>query len=85
MTCIVAARSTPDEKLCGDERTPDASASAQMESVYFPVTIREFGARLMFRDLREESLEFGPVRIDRTTPSLSCPDLRLVCVLHDGP
>jgi len=38
--------------------------SAQMESVYFPVTIREFGAHLVFRDLREESLEFGPVRID---------------------
>ena len=35
-----------------------------MESVYFPVTIREFGARLVFRDLREESLEFGPVKID---------------------
>jgi len=38
--------------------------SAQMESVYFPVTIREFGSHLRFRDLREESLEFGPVRID---------------------
>jgi CheY-like chemotaxis protein/L-ascorbate metabolism protein UlaG (beta-lactamase superfamily) len=37
--------------------------SAQMESVYFPVTIREFGARLMFRDLREETLNFGPVTI----------------------
>jgi len=38
--------------------------SAQMESVYFPVTIREFGARLVFRDLREEKLKFGPVTID---------------------
>jgi CheY-like chemotaxis protein/phosphoribosyl 1,2-cyclic phosphodiesterase len=38
--------------------------SAQMESVYFPVTIREFGARLVFRDLREETLKFGQVRID---------------------
>ncbi len=38
--------------------------SAQMESVYFPVTIREFGARLVFRDLREETLKFGPVTID---------------------
>jgi ribonuclease BN (tRNA processing enzyme) len=35
-----------------------------MESVYFPVTIREFGARLVFRDLREESLDFGAVRMD---------------------
>ncbi len=38
--------------------------AAQMEGVYFPVTIREFGAHLVFRDLREESLTFGPVRID---------------------
>lgn len=44
--------------------TIERAISAQMESVYFPVTVREFGARLMFRDLREESLEFGPVRID---------------------
>ena len=44
--------------------TIERAISAQMESVYFPVTIREFGARLMFRDLREETLEFGPVRID---------------------
>jgi phosphoribosyl 1,2-cyclic phosphodiesterase len=35
-----------------------------MESVYFPVTVREFGARLVCRDLREERLEFGPLRID---------------------
>lgn len=38
--------------------------AAQMEGVYFPVTIREFGAHLVFRDLREESIEFGAVRID---------------------
>lgn len=44
--------------------TIERAIAAQMESVYFPVTIREFGARLMFRDLREESLEFGAVRID---------------------
>lgn len=44
--------------------TIDRAVSAQMEGVYFPVTIREFGARLIFRDLREESLTFGPVRID---------------------
>ena len=44
--------------------TIERAISAQMESVYFPVTIREFGARLMFRDLREETLEFWPVRID---------------------
>ena len=38
--------------------------AAQMEGVYFPVTIREFGAHLVFRDLREESLDFGAVKID---------------------
>lgn len=44
--------------------TIERVVSAQMESVYFPVTIREFGARLTFRDLREERLDFGAVRID---------------------
>ena len=38
--------------------------AAQMEGVYFPVTIREFGAHLVFRDLREETLDFGLVKID---------------------
>ena len=44
--------------------TIERAISAQMESVYFPVTVREFGARLVFRDLREERLAFGPVQID---------------------
>jgi ribonuclease BN (tRNA processing enzyme) len=44
--------------------TIERAIAAQMESVYFPVTIREFGARLVFRDLREESLDFGSVKID---------------------
>jgi phosphoribosyl 1,2-cyclic phosphodiesterase len=44
--------------------TIERAISAQMESVYFPVTIREFGARLVFRDLREERLDFGPVSIE---------------------
>lgn len=44
--------------------TIERAISAQMESVYFPVTIREFGAHLMFHDLREESLDFSPVRVD---------------------
>ena len=44
--------------------TIERAISAQMESVYFPVTIREFAARLVFRDLREETLEFGPVQVD---------------------
>jgi ribonuclease BN (tRNA processing enzyme) len=44
--------------------TIERAISAQMENVYFPVTIREFASRLTFRDLREETLEFGPVRIE---------------------
>ena len=44
--------------------TIERVVSAQMEGVYFPVTIREFGAHLVFRDLREESLQFGPVKVD---------------------
>src|SRR6266850_5937390 len=44
--------------------TIERAISAQMESVYFPVTIREFGAHLIFRDLREETLTFGPVKVE---------------------
>jgi phosphoribosyl 1,2-cyclic phosphodiesterase len=44
--------------------TIERVVSAQMEGVYFPVTIREFGAHLVFKDLREESLQFGPVKVD---------------------
>jgi phosphoribosyl 1,2-cyclic phosphodiesterase len=44
--------------------TIERAIAAQMESVYFPVTVREFAARLVFRDLREETLTFGSVRID---------------------
>jgi shikimate dehydrogenase len=45
------------------ELTIEKAISAQMDSVYFPVTVREFGARVVYRDLREEALHFGPVRI----------------------
>jgi CheY-like chemotaxis protein/phosphoribosyl 1,2-cyclic phosphodiesterase len=72
--------------------TIERAVSAQMESVYFPVTVREFGARLVFRDLREETLEFGPVRID--TMLLSHPGYclgyrltsrgRIVCYITDN-
>jgi len=46
------------------ELTIEKAISAQMDSVYFPVTVREFGARIVYRDLREEALHFGPVRVD---------------------
>jgi len=72
--------------------TIERAISAQMESVYFPVTIREFGARIMFRDLREETLQFGPVRIDTMLLrhpgyclgyKLSCRD-RSICYITDN-
>jgi CheY-like chemotaxis protein/ribonuclease BN (tRNA processing enzyme) len=44
--------------------TIERAISAQMDSVYFPVTMREFGARIVFRDLREETLQFGPVKVE---------------------
>jgi CheY-like chemotaxis protein/phosphoribosyl 1,2-cyclic phosphodiesterase len=44
--------------------TIERAISAQMESVYFPVTVREFGARLVTRDLREETLDFGAVKVE---------------------
>ncbi len=61
--------------------TIERAISAQMESVYFPVTIREFGARLVFRDLREETLDFGPVRVDTMLLSHPgyCLGYRLSC------
>jgi CheY-like chemotaxis protein/ribonuclease BN (tRNA processing enzyme) len=72
--------------------TIERAISAQMESVYFPVTIREFGARIMFRDLREETLEFGPVRVDTMLLrhpgyclgyKLRCRD-RTICYITDN-
>src|SRR6185503_14617391 len=72
--------------------TIERAISAQMESVYFPVTIREFGARLVFRDLREEKLNFGPVRIDTMLLrhpgyclgyKLSCRE-RVICYITDN-
>jgi CheY-like chemotaxis protein len=61
--------------------TIEPVVSAQMEGVYFPVTIREFAAHIRFHDLREESLEFGPVRIDTMLLSHPgyCLGYRLVC------
>jgi ribonuclease BN (tRNA processing enzyme) len=34
-----------------------------MDDVYYPVTIREFAARVYFRDMREETLRFGNFEI----------------------
>jgi phosphoribosyl 1,2-cyclic phosphodiesterase len=37
--------------------------SAQMDGVYFPITIHEFGANVTFHDLREEELEVADIPI----------------------
>ena len=72
--------------------TIESAISAQMESVYFPVTIREFGARLVFRDLREETLQFGPVKIETMLLrhpgyclgyKLTCRE-RVICYITDN-
>ena len=38
--------------------------SAQMDGVYFPITIREFGARIEFRDLREGRYKVGSIDVE---------------------
>lgn len=37
--------------------------SAQMEGVYFPITVREFGAHLTYRSIREEQFEVHGVQV----------------------
>jgi phosphoribosyl 1,2-cyclic phosphodiesterase len=48
---------------------------AQMEGVFFPVTMREFGARVTFRDLKEQSFEVDGVAVQ--TMLLSHPGVCL--------
>jgi len=37
--------------------------SAQMDGIYFPITIREFAARVFFRDIGEETIQFDDVTV----------------------
>ena len=37
--------------------------SAQMDNVYFPITLKEFGARVYFRDLREENIQIDGITV----------------------
>jgi len=37
--------------------------SAQMDGAYFPITVREFGARVTFRDLREGTYDVSGVKV----------------------
>ena len=38
--------------------------NAQMDGVFFPITTREFGAKVEFRDLREGTYEFDEITVD---------------------
>ena len=46
------------------DKTVREIVTAQMEDVYFPVTTREFGARVYYRDLREEHFDVGNIGVD---------------------
>lgn len=66
--------------------------SAQMDGVYFPVTVREFGATIHYRDLREETLALDGIEV--TTMLLSHPGYalgyrvrykdRIICYVTDN-
>jgi phosphoribosyl 1,2-cyclic phosphodiesterase len=66
--------------------------NAQMDGVYFPITTREFGAKVEFRDLREGTYEFDEITVD--TMLLAHPgnclgyrvtyDGRSVCYITDN-
>jgi len=45
--------------------------SAQMDGIYFPITLNEFAARVYFRDLEEETIEVGGIEVQ--TKLLSHP------------
>jgi phosphoribosyl 1,2-cyclic phosphodiesterase len=47
----------------GDKSMRDL-ISAQMDGLYFPITLKEFGARVFFRDLRQESIAFDDIVVD---------------------
>ncbi len=46
-----------------DDITVHQLISAQMDGVYFPITIQEFASSVTFRDLKEEVLEFDGITI----------------------
>lgn len=45
-------------------RTIERLVSDQMDGAYFPITVREFGARISYRDLREGQHEINGIRVD---------------------
>jgi phosphoribosyl 1,2-cyclic phosphodiesterase/ActR/RegA family two-component response regulator len=44
-------------------RTMRELISAQMDDIYFPITIKEFGSRVYFRDLNEETIDIDGITI----------------------
>lgn len=38
--------------------------SGQMDSIYFPITMQEFSAKLNFHDVAEESIQFDEITVD---------------------
>ena len=67
-------------------------ASAQMDGVYFPITLKEFGARVYFRDLGEEAIDVEGITVE--TMLLSHPGIclgfkvtyegRTICYITDN-
>jgi phosphoribosyl 1,2-cyclic phosphodiesterase len=55
--------------------------SAQMDGVYFPITVREFAASVTYRDLSEGDFEIGgiPVKTMLLTHPGNCLGYRLTC------
>lgn len=72
--------------------TVEKIISSQMDGVYFPIKVREFGARVNYRDLKEESLEVAGIQVD--TMLLSHPGYclgyriqyggRIICYITDN-
>jgi phosphoribosyl 1,2-cyclic phosphodiesterase len=48
---------------CQGEKCVEDFLKEQMDGVYFPVTAQEFGARVNYRNIREEALDLNGVRI----------------------
>lgn len=44
-------------------RTMRELISGQMDDIYFPITIKEFGSHVLFRDLNEETIEIDGITI----------------------
>ena len=53
-------------EICGPaqgDRTMEDLISAQMDNVYFPITIKEFCARVSFKDLREDTYNIDGIEV----------------------